>query len=133
MKLKTLLLAQCVYAFWGIGYNVLSFLAVSSGEKAFSDTAPLMGGLALALYALCLLPGFLGYIRVYRALMGIAVVVFGYGGIVKHLLNYPGSLDHYVSMTAYAAAMAINVYGLVFNVIATLGRFDNPGSVTLHK
>lgn len=126
MKLKTLLFAQCLYAFMGIGYNVLSHLAVASGGHAFSATAPLTGGLSLALYGLCLLPGFLGHLRVYRILMGVSILVFGYGGIVKHLLNYPGGLDVYSSMTAYILAIGINVYGLVLNVIAVSGKFDIP-------
>ena len=127
MKLKTLLFAQCVYAFSGIGYNVLSHLAVAYGGQAFSATAPLTGGLSLALYGLCLLPGFLGYLRVYRILMGVSILVFGYGGIVKHLLNYPGGLDVYSSMTAYIFAIGINVFGLVLNLIAVAGRYENPG------
>ncbi len=128
MKLKTLLTAQCFYAILGIGYNVLSFLSVSSGGQAFSATAPLTGGLTMLLYGLCLLPGFLGYTGVYRALMGLAILVFGYGGIIKHLLNYPGGLDAYSSMTAYILAIGINVFGLVLNVIAVSGKFRNPGS-----
>jgi hypothetical protein len=127
VKLKTLLFAQCVYAFSGIGYNVLSHLAVSSGGKAFSATAPLTGGLSLALYGLCLLPGFLGHLRVYRVLMGTAILVFGWGGIVKHLLNYPGGLDAYSSMTAYILAIGINAVGLVLNLIAVTGKYENPG------
>jgi hypothetical protein len=126
LKLKTLLLAQCLYAIMGIGYNVLSCLAVSSGGKAFSTTAPLTGSLSLALYGLCLLPGFLGHLRVYRILMGLSIVVFGYGGIVKHLLNYPGGLDVYSSMTAYVIAIGINVFGLVLNVIAAAGVTASP-------
>ncbi len=124
MKLKTLLLSQCLYAIMGIGYNVLSYLAVSSGGQAFSATAPLTGGLSLTLYGLCLLPGFRGYIRAYRILMGLAIIVFGYGGIVKHLLNYPGAMDVYSSMTAYVLAICINVFGLVLNVIAVSGKFN---------
>jgi len=128
ITLKTLLRLQCVYACLGIGYNVLSYLAVLSGGRAFSDTAPLTGGLSLALYALCLIPGFFGKISVYRVLMGLAIVVFGYGGIIKHLLNYPGGLDHYVSMTAFVLAIGINVFGLVLNVIAAVGKFESARS-----
>jgi len=125
MKLRTLLVAQCLYAVMGIGYNVLSCMAVASGGKAFSATAPLTGGLSLALYGLCLVPGFLGRTGIYRVLMGVSIIVFGYGGIVKHLLNYPGGLDAYSSMTAYVLAIGINVYGLVLNAIAVSGRFED--------
>ena len=129
MKMKTLLIAQFFYAIMGIGYNILSFISVSSGGQAFSATAPLTGGISLFLYGLCLLPGFLGYTGIYRVLMGVAIVAFGYGGIVKHLLNYPGGLDVYSSMTAYVIAIGINVFGLVLNVIAVSGRFSNSAPV----
>lgn len=128
MKLKTLLLLQLAYAVMGVGYNVLSYLSVASGGQAFSATAPLTGGLSLTLYALCLVPGFAGYTGIYRVLMLLSIVVFGYGGIVKHLLNYPGGLDIYSSMTAYVLAIGINVFGLALNVLAAAGRFDGGAS-----
>ena len=106
---------------------LMAILAVLSGGRPFSDTTPLTGGLSLALYALCLIPGFLRKIGIYRVLMGLAIAVFGYGGIIKHLLNYPGSLDHYASMTAYILAIGINVYGLILNVMAAAGKFERRG------
>ncbi|RPI94245.1 MAG: hypothetical protein EHM32_07040 [Spirochaetales bacterium] len=127
MKLKTLLLLQIAYAVMGVGYNVLSYLSVASGGQPFSATAPLTGGLSLALYALCLVPGFAGYTGIYRVLMALSIVVFGYGGIIKHLLNYPDGLGVYSSMTAYVLAIGINVFGLVLNVIAVSGRFEGGG------
>ena len=124
MKLKTLLLLQLAYAVMGVGYNVLSYLSVASGGQAFSATAPLTCGLSLTLYALCLVPGYLGYTGIYRVLMLLSIVVFGYGGIVKHLLNYPDGLGIYSSMTAYVLAIGINVFGLALNALAAAGRFD---------
>ncbi len=125
MKLRTLLVLQIAYAVMGVGYNVLSYISVASGGQAFSATAPLTGGLSLTLYALCLVPGFLGYTGIYRVLMALSIVVFGYGGIVKHLLNYPGGLEVYSSMTAYILAIGINVFGLALNVFAVSGRFED--------
>lgn len=123
MKLKHLLTLQILYAALGVGYNVVSHFVTAGGGKALSSTAPLVGGLSLGIYALCLLPGFLGKITPYRILMGLAILVFGYGGIIKHLLNYPDGLAQYASMTAYVVAVAINVYGLALNILAAAGRF----------
>jgi len=124
MTLKKLLLLQIIYAVLGIGYNVVSHLVAAGGGKALSSTAPLVGGLSLGVYALCLLPGFLGLITPYRVLMGLAILVFGYGGIIKHLMNYPDGLAQYASMTAYVIAIGINVYGLALNILAAAGRFE---------
>ncbi len=77
----------------------------------------------MLIYALCLLAGVYRKITAYRLAMAFFVVVLGYGGVVKHLLNYPDGLSLYYSITAYVIAIGINVYGLVLNVIAASGRF----------
>jgi len=124
MSLKKLLVLQLVYALVGIGYNVVSFALVSMGGEPLSSTAPVTGAIALFAYGLCLIPGAMGYLIPYRILMVLSILVFGYGGIVKHLVNFfSDQLFLYSSTLAWVAAILINVYGLVLNVMAAAGWF----------
>jgi len=85
---------------------------------------PLTSGIFLCTYALFLLSAFLENDRYYRILMGISVVGFGYGGVLLNIINYfQNGLDGYSSFTAWLIAVAINTYGLFFNLLATLGYY----------
>ena len=79
-----------------------------------------------AIYALFLIPGFLRKIILYRVLMGVAIIVLGYGGVVTHIINIFTQPQVYASMLAWAGAVGINLFGLVLNVIAVLGKFKVP-------
>jgi hypothetical protein len=58
--------------------------------------------------------------------MGLWVFVFGYGGVLKHLLN-ASSMDAYYSPVAWTMAIGINAFGLILNVIGAFGLFrQNP-------
>jgi hypothetical protein len=111
----------------GIGYNILSFCVVTSGGRQLSTTNPVTGGVSLALYGLSLLTAYYGFIRVYRALMALSIVAFGYGGIVIHFMNYLRDPSQYASTAAWVIAVGINIFGLFFNLAAALGRFENGG------
>jgi len=128
MTLTKLLSYQAGYALMGVAYNVISFFVVASGGAPLSTTKPLVGGVSMALYGLALLPGVLGKIGLYRVLMGIAILVYGYGGIVKHLIIYSRTPELYASFSAWALAVGINVFGLVLNLMAVSGRFTMDGS-----
>jgi hypothetical protein len=127
MKLKTLLFLQLAYLVLGTGYNVVSYAMVASGRAPLAPTPPILGAASMAIYGLCLLPGVFRYVTVYRVLMAIAVFVLGYGGVVKHILNFPAGLSVYASPAAWVAAVAINIYGAVLNVAAAAGRFHREG------
>ena len=125
MKLFRLLWCQLTYCLLGIGYNVVSYLAVSGGKPPLSATLPIVGATSMTVYGLCLIPGFLRAHTAYRVLMGLCIVVFGYGGIIKHILNLTGSgLDLYSSSTAWLFAVGINVFGLVLNILAASGKYE---------
>lgn len=124
MTLKKLLILQVIYAVLGVGYNVVSYLIVSSGGQALSATVPLVGGAYMLGYFLALIPGFFKKVVPYRILMGVAVLIFGYGGVAVHILNAAGGhSDLYSSMTSFVLAVAINVFGLVWNIWAVSGKF----------
>ncbi len=124
MKLKNLLALQLAYFLAGMAYNVWSYVLLSSGGAPLAPTAPLMGGASMIVYALFLLPGVLRRITLYRVLMAVAILVMGYGGVVKHVINFFGKLSLYHSTTAWAFALGINLFGLVLNIMAAAGSFD---------
>jgi len=123
MTLRRLLCLQIIYALMGIGYNVVSYYQVSSGGQQLSSTDPLTGGLVMFCYGLFLIPGFLRSVKIYRVLMIIAIIGIGYGGVVKHILNYFNDLTLYSSTVAWAFALGINLFGLILNVMAAAGLY----------
>ena len=126
MKLKTLLFLQVAYFVLGVAYNVVSLYLTLQGKPALAPTQPVLGMISMSIYALCLIPGFLRKIILYRVLMGLAIVWLGYGGIVTHIINIFTQPQVYASMLAWAGAVGINLFGLVLNVIAVLGKFKVP-------
>jgi hypothetical protein len=123
MKLTTLLRLQVIYFVLGIAYNAVSLYLTSTGKPPMAPTQPVLGMISMAVYALFLIPGYLRKIVLYRILMGVAIVVIGYGGVVTHIINIFTQPQLYSSFVAWAAAVGINLFGLVLNVIAVLGKF----------
>ncbi|MBN1572253.1 MAG: hypothetical protein JW984_03535 [Deltaproteobacteria bacterium] len=125
MRLKGLLTLQLVYMILGIGYNAVSYGAVLTGRPRLSATEPVAGAVSMAVYGLFLIPGALRWLKTYRVLMLIALLVFGYGGVVKHILNLISDPSLYSSIWAWGAAVGINLFGLILNFIAVGGWFKN--------
>ncbi|MBN1690324.1 MAG: hypothetical protein JW901_04825 [Dehalococcoidia bacterium] len=123
MKLKTLLLLQVIYFVLGILYNGVSLFLISQGEPGLAPTQPVMGTISMITYALFLIPGFLRKITLYRILMGVAIIVIGYGGVVTHIINIFTQPQLYSSIVSWALAVGINLFGLVLNIIAASGKF----------
>jgi len=111
------------YTFAGIMYNVGSLLAQRNGQQAWASTDAVMGVVGIALYGLFLSAGLMKNLTLYRVLMGISVVLLGYGGVIKHLLNV-GHLELYQSVWTWAGAITVNGIGLVLNLAAAFGRFS---------
>ncbi|MGE0056330.1 MAG: hypothetical protein AB7S74_19210 [Hyphomicrobium sp.] len=122
ISLNRLLILQMVYCFLGIMYNVGSLLAQRSGLPAWASTDAVMGMAGMALYGLFLSAGLMKSLTLYRVLMGASVVLLGYGGVTKHLLNI-GHLELYQSVWTWAGAIAINGFGVVLNLLAAFGWF----------
>lgn len=123
MKLTTLLRLQIIYFVLGILYNGVSMYLSSQGEPALAPTKPVLGAISMITYVLFLIPGYLRNINLYRILMGIAIVVMGYGGVVTHIINIFIQPQVYSSIVSWAAAVGINLFGLVLNIIAVSGKF----------
>lgn len=120
---RTLLLRyQVLYMLLGIGYNLVSIMMKRSGGRPLAQTNPVAGIAVMLLFGLFLIPGFLNSALTYRILMGVAVIALGYFGVITHLLNY-GNLQLYYSPAVWILAIAINLFGLVLNLLAASGKF----------
>jgi len=123
MKLTTLLSLQVIYFILGILYNALSLYLTTIGNAPLAPTQPVLGTISMITYALFLIPGYLRKLTLYRILMGVAILVIGYGGVVTHIINILTQPQIYSSMLSWAAAIGINLFGLVLNIIAVSGKF----------
>ncbi len=128
LTLGLLLRLQVFYCLLGVGYNLVSLVLSKTGGSTLAPTNPVTGMIVMAVYGGCLAVGALGYARIYRILMGLCVLVLGYGGVVVHLLNYTtGRTFLYDSTLAWGLAVGINLFGLVLNFIGALGLFSDGG------
>ena len=128
IQFKTLLLAQIFYLVLGAGYNVVSMIIAAMGGVPLSATNPGVGLVSMLAFGILLIPAFLGRIGIYRALMILAIAVYGYGGIYLHVANVmAGGMHMYSSSLALVLAIGINVFGLILNIIAVAGWFARPG------
>ena len=117
-----LLILQMIYCFAGVMYNVGSLLALRNGQPAWASTDAVFGVFGMSLYGLFLSSGLLKNLTLYRVLMGLSVILYGYGGVLAHLLNI-GHLELYQSVWTWAGAIGVNSFGLVLNLVAALGWY----------
>ena len=123
IALPRLLKLQWFYIILGVGYNIISYIIVMSGGQQLSTTEPLSGGIAMMMYGLFLISAYKGQFRLYRMLMFFAILIFGWGGIGIHLVNYTHDPSLYASLFAWILAVGINVYGILLSGLALFGRF----------
>jgi hypothetical protein len=123
VPLNKLLMLQMAYCFTGIMYNVGSLLAQRSGLPAWASTDSVTGVASVALYGLFLSAGLMKSLTLYRVLMAASVVLFGYGGVIVHLLNI-GHLELYQSIWTWGGAIGTNGCGLGLNLVAAGGWFS---------
>ena len=123
MSLDKLLRLQLLYCLLGVLFNVVSYWFLTQHGKALTSTEPISGLVAMSIYGLMLLPGKIRELNVYRILMVIAILIFGYGGIVNHFILYPQSPELYHSLPIAIFGMSINIFGLIWNIYAALGKY----------
>ena len=109
MKLARLLQLQVLYAVLGVAYNGVSMYFAHVFKQPLAPTNTVLGIITMAVYALFLLPGFLGKITLYRILMIVAILVIGWGGVVTHFINIFTQPQIYYSTVAWAFAVGINL------------------------
>ncbi len=123
MQLKNLLKLQFFYYFLGILFNAVSFYLIWKGGKGLTPNDPIFGSLGMTLYATFLIPGVFKKITFYRILMVLAVVLLGYGGVLNHFNFMRDTPELYHSIAAGAIGVSINIFGVILNTIAALGKF----------
>lgn len=123
MTLKTLLRLQLIYYALGMLFNFGSMYSLSIGEQQWTPNDPYPASIFMTIYALFLIPGFFKKIPFYRVLMGIAVVIMGYGGVIAHIPKIQATPELYCCTAAMIIGPGINVFGLVLNSLAAAGKF----------
>lgn len=124
IKLSLLLRLQAIFAAASLIYLVLSAIRSHVTGEPLSAAAIGPSIAMFVTYIGCLFLPKIGQIRWYRIAMVVAVILFGGGGVIGNVTRYLDSgLTQYAGFGAWAAAVAINAYGTVLNIIAVLGFF----------
>jgi len=123
MALHKLLRLQLLYYFLGILFNAVSYYLIHTGGQALTPNEPIGGSIAMSIYASFLIPGFLKKIPFYRILMGLAVLLLGYGGVLNHFNFMRDTPELYHSVAAGVIGISINIFGLFLNIMGAAGRF----------
>lgn len=130
MTLKKLLFLQLTYCLLAITYNIVSYFNLEITGQALTTTPPIDGFFAMVIYGLFLVPALFGRMLTYKCLMCIAIIVYSYGGIVVHVLNYANEPALYFSLTTLAAGIGINLLGFTLNLYAVFFVKIEAGSPT---
>ena len=123
IALPLLLLLQLLFLLLGIAYNAASILQTRSGGRPLTPNSPEGGILALLIYGICLTTGFNGSHLLYRGLMALFLFLIGYVGIIRHCIGYARTPELYTSGLTWFGAVAINLFGILLNLLAATGRF----------
>ena len=124
LTLNRLIFLQIIYCAAGLLYNVASLLALRDGAAAWAPTDAVFGVVGMATYLLFVATAMLEQNVVYRFLMAIAVVLMGYNGVLKHVLN-SNDLHLYQSVWTWLSAILVNSSGTVLALIGACGLFQS--------
>jgi hypothetical protein len=124
IKLSSVMRCQIAYALIGFIFNVVSVLTLNTYGYLLAPTNPFIGAAAMLLYFGFVQTGYYSFVKLYRSLMALSILVFGYGGVVVHVIRLVGSAELYVSFSVGVLAVVINTIGLVLNVIAAFGLYE---------
>ena len=123
ISLQRLIQLQFFYYALGMVFNFASMYAIGQGEQQLTPNDPYFGCLSMTIYAFFLLPGLKQKIIPYRVLMLLAIILIGYGGVVRHIELYQNDPALYASTAAAIIGPGINIFGLILNLIAAGGLF----------
>ncbi|QJF51961.1 hypothetical protein [Roseobacter ponti] len=130
IDLSKLILLQYVFAAASLTYLSVSWVLQATTGEPLSAAAIIPSILMFVVYAAVLYLARAGRIGLYRIMMILAILLFGFGGVVGNITRYlQTGLEFYAGFGAWATAVAINAFGTVLNIIALLGLFrtDLPG------
>ena len=129
VKLSSVMRCQIAYALTGFLFNVVSVFTLNIYGYLLAPTNPLVGTAAMLLYFGCVLTGYYGFLKLYRTLMALAILIFGYSGFFVHVIRLVGSAELYISFSVGVLAVVINAVGLVLNFIAVFGLYEKSKEV----
>lgn len=129
LTLNRLVFLQLIYCVMGLLYNVGSMLEVRTGDPAWAPTDAVFGVVGMSTYLLFVATAQLEQQTVYRLLMAIAVVLMGYNGVLKHVMNI-GDLSLYHSLWTWLSAILVNSAGTVLALVGALGWYQSPALET---
>ena len=124
LTLNRLVFLQMVYCAAGLLYNVASLLALRDGTLAWAPTDAVFGVVGMTTYLLFVATAMLERNVIYRCLMAVAVVLMGYNGVLKHVLNF-NDLHLYQSVWTWLSAILVNSSGTVLALIGACGLFQS--------
>ena len=75
MQLFQLLRLQTIYVLSALIYNIISIILILFSSQPLTTTSPYLGVVVMVVYALFILLGRQGKLKLYRIAMGIAVIV----------------------------------------------------------
>lgn len=123
LTLNRLIFLQIIYCAAGLLYNVASLMAMRDGDAAWAPTDAVFGVVGMTTYLLFVAAAMLEQKVIYRFLMAIAVLLMGYNGVLKHVLNV-GDLHLYQSVWTWLSAILVNSSGTVLAIIGACGLFQ---------
>lgn len=129
LTLNRLVFLQLIYCVMGLLYNVGSLLEVRTGDPAWAPTDAVFGVVGMSTYLLFVATALLEQKTVYRLLMAIAVVLMGYNGVLKHVMNI-GDLSLYHSFWTWLSAILVNSSGTLLALVGALGWYQSPALET---
>ena len=124
LTLNRLVCLQIIYCAAGLLYNVASLLALRDGAGAWAPTDAVFGVVGMTTYLLFVATAMLERNVIYRCLMAVAVVLMGYNGVLKHVLNF-NDLHLYQSVWTWLSAILVNSSGTVLALIGACGLFQS--------
>jgi len=124
LTLNRLVCLQIVYCAAGLLYNVASLLALRDGAGAWAPTDAVFGVVGMTTYLLFVATAMLERNVIYRCLMAVAVVLMGYNGVLKHVLNF-NDLHLYQSVWTWLSAILVNSSGTALALIGACGLFQS--------
>ena len=124
IKLRNLVCLQMTYCCAGLLYNVGSLMSLNDTGQPWAPTDPALGVFGMTVYLFFVSSAFWGRLALYKTLMVVALILIGYNGVIKHVVNY-ADLELYRSAATWMSAIVVNGVGNALAGIAPLGSYEN--------
>lgn len=129
MSLSRIFLLQILYLVFAVAYNIVSQWRINCGLQALSATDPLVGIINMVIVFAVVMLGVKGLLRTYSVLNALLFLLVLYAGIYLHLraIWQPELLANYASISAWAIAILINVFGVTIGILGSKHAWEKAG------